>query len=223
MNSIIKVKAFTLLELLVVLAVLGVFSAIAYPNISNWITDREVRAEAYEFVAEINQIKSKVMSGEYALGMVHFSTPNFQKATLKKYYMSTEDYIQNYSGSRSNWPHCDYDTRNQRYKSEGTLISDYIRHWPNIHLCISKNGSKKGILNDKNPEAGQSRSLGRVVFCSINNSSTSGSTRCNINNKIKSRYLVTWDQYTNLKVYKFNFKKNQWCNEKKCRSNNEFN
>ena len=46
-----KIKAFTLLELLVVLAILGVFSAIAYPNISNWITDREVRSEAYEFVA----------------------------------------------------------------------------------------------------------------------------------------------------------------------------
>ena len=77
MNSIKNVTAFTLLELLVVIALLGVFSAIAYPNISNWITDREVRSEAYEFVAEINQVKSKVMSGEYALGMVHFTTPNF--------------------------------------------------------------------------------------------------------------------------------------------------
>ena len=118
-----KVKAFTILELLVVLAVLGVFTAIAYPNISNWITDREVRSEAYEFVAQINQMKSKVTSGEYALAMVHFTTPNFQKATLKKYYMTTEDYMQNYSGSRSNWPHCDYDTRNQRYKSEGNCDS----------------------------------------------------------------------------------------------------
>ena len=44
-------KAFTLLELLVVLAVLGVFSVIAYPNISSWITDREVKKEVYETVA----------------------------------------------------------------------------------------------------------------------------------------------------------------------------
>ena len=72
-----KIKAFTLLELLVVLAVLGVFTAIAYPNISNWISDREVRSETYEFVAQINQMKSKVTSGEYALAMVHFTTPNF--------------------------------------------------------------------------------------------------------------------------------------------------
>ena len=56
----IRNKAFTILELLVVLAIIGVFSVVAYPNISNWITDREVKSEAYEFVAEINQIKSKV-------------------------------------------------------------------------------------------------------------------------------------------------------------------
>ena len=33
----IRNKAFTILELLVVLAVMGVFTAIAYTNISNWI------------------------------------------------------------------------------------------------------------------------------------------------------------------------------------------
>ena len=38
-----KKNAFTILELLVVLAVIGVFSVIAYPNISNWITDRECK------------------------------------------------------------------------------------------------------------------------------------------------------------------------------------
>ena len=41
------VKAFTILELLVVLVVMGVFTAIAYPNISNWISDRNVKKEAY--------------------------------------------------------------------------------------------------------------------------------------------------------------------------------
>ena len=35
-------KAFTILELLVVLAVIGVFAAVAYPNISNWIEDIQV-------------------------------------------------------------------------------------------------------------------------------------------------------------------------------------
>ena len=71
-------KGFTIIELLVVLVVLGVFSAVAYPNITKWITDREVRAETYKFIGEINEMKAKVTSGEYALAMVHFTTPNFQ-------------------------------------------------------------------------------------------------------------------------------------------------
>ena len=35
-------NAFTILELLVVLAVIGVFSVVAYPKISNWIEDRNL-------------------------------------------------------------------------------------------------------------------------------------------------------------------------------------
>ena len=38
-------KGFTIIELLVVLAVIGVFVSFTYPNISNWIKDREVKKE----------------------------------------------------------------------------------------------------------------------------------------------------------------------------------
>ena len=89
-------EAFTLLELLVVIAILGVFTVIAYPNVTKWITDREVKKEVYEFVAEINQMKAKVTSGEYALARIDFDHPSRTYATMKKYYMTTEDYMQNY-------------------------------------------------------------------------------------------------------------------------------
>ena len=63
----IKKNAFTILELLVVLAVIGVFSAIAYPNISNWITDRNVKKEVYETVTFIKERKAEVTSGKYGM------------------------------------------------------------------------------------------------------------------------------------------------------------
>ena len=215
-------KGFTLLELLVVIAILGVFTAIAFPNVTKWITDREVKKEVYDFVAEINEMKSKVSNGEYALAMVHFTTPNFQYANIKKHYMTTEDYKINYSGGKNRtW--CDDQTRLQKYHSAGTFTGEKVRHWPNLHICISKNGEKTAYLNLKNPETGQSKSLNRVVFCSVKNSTTSGSTRCNINNKLDYRYMLTWDRFVNLTVYKFNFKKNQWCTSKTCRSYSEFN
>ena len=60
-----RLRGFTILELLVVLTVLGIFSIIAYPNISSWITDREVKKEVYETVTFINDMKTAVDSGKY--------------------------------------------------------------------------------------------------------------------------------------------------------------
>ena len=37
-------KGFNILELLVVLAIIGVISAVAYPNFSDWRKEREARA-----------------------------------------------------------------------------------------------------------------------------------------------------------------------------------
>ena len=80
-----KKNAFTILELLVVLAVIGVFSAIAYPNISNWITDRNVKKEVYETVTFIKERKAEVTSGKY--GMTQLAL----KPNLEVYTMSPED------------------------------------------------------------------------------------------------------------------------------------
>ena len=63
-------KAFTLLEILVVLAVLGVFAVIAYPNISSWITDREVKKEVYDTIAFIKERKAEVTSGKYGMTQI---------------------------------------------------------------------------------------------------------------------------------------------------------
>jgi len=223
------IKAFTLLELLVVIAILGVFSVIAYPNISKWITDREVKKEVYDFVNQINEMKSKVTSGEYALAMVHFTSGNSQYANMRKYYMTKDDFAKNYpiknmaTGANGYW-YCDYNVRNQRYQQGGIYETKSLRHWPNIHMCISKDGTKKGVLNQKNPDTGQRRTLSRVIFCSAGNTTnSSGSNRCNDSNKNDFRYMVTWDVFVNLKIYKFNMKKNKWCTDKVCRSMSEFN
>lgn len=212
-----KHNAFSLIELLVVIAIIGIFSAFALPNVANWLTKREVKKEVYSFVSEINEMRSKVTSGEYPLAMIKF--PNGGSyASIEKKYMTRSDFASNYSGS-NNFK-CQ---TNQRYHKDNDYIfqSQLIRHWPNnTHLCISKDGTKKGPLNKKNPSTGSRNALGLVIFCSVTNTNQN---QCNASGKSDYRYMITWDSFANLKIYNYNLKKDKWCSGKTCLSYSDFN
>ena len=65
-----KKKGFTIIELLVVLVVIGVFSGIAYPNISNWITDRNVKKEAFEVITYLKERRNEVRKGVHPIDRI---------------------------------------------------------------------------------------------------------------------------------------------------------
>ena len=108
----VKKKGFTLIELLVVLAVMGVFTAIAYPNIMNWITDREVKKEVYETVTFIKERKAEVTSGKYGMTQLHL------KPNLEVYTMSPENFTNTYHSVSSN---NSYKTNKQCDNGWGTI------------------------------------------------------------------------------------------------------
>ena len=149
-------KAFTILELLVVLAVIGVFAGIAYPNISNWITDRNVKKEVYETVTFIKERKAEVTSGKYGMVQVLLNRQ------LQVFTMSPEKYSQIYKGFNSPYAShkqnytCGFGdtagfTRQNQYDKEdfGPYVSDSSVHiypsaWHNpsrTAVCITKDGS----------------------------------------------------------------------------------
>ena len=134
-----KKNAFTILELLVVLAVIGVFSVVAYPKISNWITDRNVKKEVYDTVAFIKERKAEVTSGKY--GMTQLAL----KPNLEVYTMSPEDFFNTYqsissSSSLKSNKQCDQGSRQanlNRNRSLETLKLSVSNNDSNVHVWIN--------------------------------------------------------------------------------------
>ena len=65
-----KIKGFNVLELLIVIAIIGVLSAVAYPNFSDWQKDRETRSAVVKIKSLIEGINSQVQRGQYAFVQV---------------------------------------------------------------------------------------------------------------------------------------------------------
>ena len=58
-----NIKGFSLLELIVVIVIVGVISAVAYPNFSSWKQEREVRAATEKVANMISNLSTQVSRG----------------------------------------------------------------------------------------------------------------------------------------------------------------
>ena len=215
MQLISNKKGFTILELLVVLAVMGVFTAIAYPNISSWITDREVKKEVYETVAFIKERKAEVTSGKYGMTQIVL------KPNLEVYTMSPQNFFNTYqnissSSSYKTNKQCDYAWRQSGFSRNSSLetlsfpinVSE-VQVYPNgahnpsaTYLCITKDASIKFMQlrkTDRDPDTNQNVDM--FVFCS--NSNTTQST-CKFDANYDFMYKLNIDNFQNIKVYKKN-------------------
>ena len=216
-----KIRGFTILELLVVLVVMGVFTAIAYPNISSWITDREVKKEVYETVTFIKERKAEVTSGKYGMTQIVLQ-PNLEVYTMSpQNFFNTYQNISSSSSYKTN-KQCDYASRQSGFSRNSSLetlsfpinVSE-VQVYPNgahnpsaTYLCITKDASIKFMQlrkTDRDPDTNQNVDM--FVFCS--NSNTTQST-CKFDANYDFMYKLNIDNFQNIKVYKKNKKKNSW-------------
>jgi len=218
----IKAKAFTIIELLVVLAIVGVFTVIAYPNIMSWITDREVKKEVYETVTFINDMKTLVDSGKY--GMVQLSL----KPDLEIYTMSNENFFNTYKSISTNNSYktqykCNYGTMQNGFQRNTNLetfkLSDSnndsnVHVYPNAThnptntvLCLTKDNNISYMrLRKTERDKETALNVDIFIFCSKSNSTQYS---CKYNAKLDFMYKITINQYVKIKIYKLK-KNGQW-------------
>ena len=220
-----KSNGFTIIELLVVLAVIGVFAGIAYPNISNWITDRNVKKEVYETVTFIKERKAEVTSGKYGMTQVLLNDQ------LEVFTMSPEKFSDIYKDFSSPYP-----SHKQNYTcgfsdtAGFTIESKYSSHdfgvnasnsnvnvYPSAYhnpmrsaICITKDGSIDYYRPNQNFQVNgdaTGKKVDAFVFCSKSNTKDSW---CNYNSNYDFRYMITLDRFQNIKIFKYNKSKNKW-------------
>jgi len=218
-----KKNAFTILELLVVLVVIGVFSAIAYPNISNWIVDRNVKKEAYEVITYLKERKNEVQSGKYGMLQV---VMNWRVHTYK---MTNEDFFKEYKDISTNSSYksnrtCGHQKPNS-FANDASLNFELgsgnpdsnVNVYPSTShpspksysvICITKDGSiKYDRTNVNEKDEATDKLVDYFLLCSKSNSTMQS---CKEGAKFKHMYKITWDRFVNTKLYKYNKNKNSW-------------
>ncbi|MDB2499976.1 type II secretion system GspH family protein [Candidatus Pelagibacter bacterium] len=214
-------NAFTILELLVVLAVIGVFSVVAYPKISNWIEDRNVKKEVYEVINFVKEKKSMVASDKYAMIQLSLK-PNLEVYTMDKInFVKTYRNVNNSNTLKRN-NQCTYGTMQSgfiRNQSLETLKLSVSNNDSNVHvypnaahnppytvLCLTKDNSiSYNRLRKTERDAETGKTVDIFIFCSKSNSTQNS---CQYNANFDHMYKITISKNTNMKVYKKNKNKN---------------
>ena len=214
-----KHKGFSLVELLLVILLIGITSAIAIPNINDWITDRKVKKEVIELAAYINEKKDEVNQRKYGLIYIN-SSLKLSKAHEKKnntWFMTNEEFAIQMSNNppdrtKSNkgsnksilreggscpcnvpYKYQIWNKSTERFTFKGDVRGTAGGN--NGKLCISRNAKLRSCGVDPNPVTGERARY--YILCSVKNTNESGSNRCHYNTKKKHRYMIK--AQTNLK------------------------
>jgi len=200
-------KAFTLIEILVVIIIIIIFVFIAWPNITHWATDREVKKEVYSLVEYIKKKKAETVSGKYAMTRIWISDkPASGKS--KDWQMSNEEWNRQMANGQLSKRLCP----NPKSQYTNTGSSDTFEWSSKVtssrkHLCIDKESMISTDMEDQNGIPGKTW----LIICSTKNTGPDYSKLCYWNrDKLDYRYVIQINTGLKINVYKYNLKKDKW-------------
>ncbi len=209
------IKGFSLLELLVVVVIVAVISAVGYPNFMDWRKDREVRAAAQKIASMVSGIVAQTQRGSFPYAQFTFGiTDGVDKKIFKTKGMSQKSLgtILN-AGNTLN---CDivnsgvWDNHEVHvYEAEVAIHKDNSGA-----VCFSKDGSHYGTSGSlaSNPNANIRGTISDtyIVICDLNQYDINGIQQngvkgeCKLSSLQKPAYLVEWSRFGGTNLYQWN-------------------
>ncbi len=211
------IRGFTILELLVVITIVAIVSAMGYPNFMDWRKDREVRAAAEKVATMLASVNTQAQKGYFPFVQVEV-TPLKGSVTFKSKGMLQD--TMNTKLNQASTKSLDCTITDAGYWDKHKL--DIYEKEIGVHIsgpgavCFSKDGSyyseKNQLNNSTNSNQINLNLEGRstnnyLIICSNSNSTGGGliaigggSGACGTS---KPQYLVEWSRFGNIKKFKW--------------------
>ena len=197
------IKGFTILELLVVITIVAIVSAVGYPNFMEWSEDRKVRKASEQIASMLTNINTQLQRGNFQYVQFQiYGSGTSRRLITKGIYQDTYSAKMNSKGGIQ----C---SKDNAYWDEvvQAIEIDVQAHTDKFGaVCFSKDGTKflqTGSLQNQfrlkiNGEDVQDY----VVVCGKSNS-------CDVTGTLeKPSYLVLWSRFGTVTKYKRG--KNDW-------------
>ena len=218
-------KGFSILELIVVVLIIGIISAVAYPNISHWNKARQIENSAIQIKTLFTNINSQVQRGNYGFVQVYINSTGTKVDVISK-GMKTSTLAQKINGDddfksiseRCNTDDNDYwdddgniDRRPEVIKIELDKIATTFTGVGAV--CFSKDGqwysASKNLINGNVPITSIYICEKELVSCVTENAKG----EIVIDDEVEYLYAVSWSRFGNIKLEKYNLDNDVWINQ----------
>ena len=156
-----EIKGFTLLELMVVIIIIGLISAIGFLPFQSWRSDRLARAGAVSVSSVIQDIYSQVQRGHYSFSMfrVHSVTKSNETTWfISSYGMETENFTTLVRNKYNGTTLAEFHVFEKRCKTD--LLFDSVNMWDDQGYPISSGDKASKKLTVSSYEIDDKLSIG---------------------------------------------------------------
>ena len=223
-----KTKGFNILELIVVLLIIGIVSALGYPEITKWRKDREVKSFAIATKTLIEGIVAQVQRGQYAFVQVRVDEEqsgvegsNDRVLTITSKGMKPETLTNFLNDPASAWRtnaagRCDIEDPDYWDADGGTDDLIEVRSIDVVNLATTFRGGTGAVCFGKNDQWFSGAGTlavggipdGALFICDIG----VGRNTCDVNDEgdpatgVEHRYLysIEWSRFGNVVLERWN-------------------